>query len=97
MLVPDKLQQTVIMADRLFPTQIDIDYHTYRLAMVRFFKEVKKLSPQNRSKYFFENYYSENGVSWAINRGIRYFTIVINQGTVMEERYYGQQIVNFNP
>jgi len=92
----EPVRQSAINADVLFPSQIEIDAHVYRLALLRFFREMNKLGPQERFVYFFENYHSENGVSWAILKGIRYFVIAINPGTVVEDKYYGQQIVNFN-
>jgi len=94
MLGPNK--QTAIFADEIFPSQIEVDHRTFKLALLRFFREMNKLCPQDKLVYFFENYYSENGMTWAIHKGIRYFILVLNAGTSMEEKYYGQQIVDFN-
>lgn len=89
--------KSAIDADKLFPSQIDIDYHEYRLAGLRFFRIMKKLPRNERASFFFENYHSEMNLAWFILNGIRYFTILYHQGTPVEDRYYGKQNVLFNP
>jgi uncharacterized protein (UPF0128 family) len=91
------IRQSVKMADNLFESQIEIDQKEYNLAKTRFLREIKKIHKLERQSAFENNYYSENNISWFLLRGTRYFTILCFQGTAVEDRYYGKQIVFFNP
>jgi hypothetical protein len=88
---------SAVIADRLFPSQMEVNYSQYRLAKSRFFREMKKIHPQELNSFFSENYYSESGIAWFIFKDTRYFTILLYEGTAIEQRYYGKQIVFFNP
>jgi len=89
--------QSVIIADRLYPSQIDITYDEFRLAKGRFLKVMKSIHPLELNAFFEENYFSRDNIAWFILGEVRYFLILLNIGTVMEEHYYGKQIVFFNP
>jgi uncharacterized protein (UPF0128 family) len=90
------IRQSVKIADNLFESQIEIDYMEYRLAKGRFLKQIKKIHKLERDSAFQNNYYSENNISWFLLNGTRYFTILCQIGTAIEDRYYGKQIVFFN-